>query len=114
MQWLDALADRPGRAAIKARLLRLEAENFEDCKSLCYGGLWNSRALRTARIDSTGDVRAGLAFDDDGLAEGLCQLCTDGARHHIGRAAWREGHEDSDRLGRPQWVFGLREYSLLA
>ena len=38
-QWLDALADRQGRAAIKARLLRLEAGNFGDCKPLRSGVL---------------------------------------------------------------------------
>ena len=36
-QWLEALTDRQGRAAIKARLLRLEAGNFGDCKPLRDG-----------------------------------------------------------------------------
>ena len=36
-QWLDALADRQGRSAIKARLLRLEAGNFGHCKPLRDG-----------------------------------------------------------------------------
>ena len=37
VQWLEALADRQGRAAIKARLLRLQAGNFGDCKPLRSG-----------------------------------------------------------------------------
>ena len=37
VQWLEGLADRQGRAAIKARLLRLQAGNFGDCKPLRAG-----------------------------------------------------------------------------
>ena len=36
-EWLDALADRNGRAAINARLLRVELGNFGDCKPLRKG-----------------------------------------------------------------------------
>ena len=36
-EWLDALADRNGRAAIRARLLRVELGNFGDCKPLRKG-----------------------------------------------------------------------------
>jgi len=36
-QWLEALSDRQGRAAIKARLLRVQAGNFGDCKPLRDG-----------------------------------------------------------------------------
>ena len=36
-QWLEALADRQGRAVIKARLLRLEAGNLGDLKPLREG-----------------------------------------------------------------------------
>ncbi len=38
-QWLDELADRQGRATIKARLLRVEAGNLGDCKPLRGGVL---------------------------------------------------------------------------
>ena len=36
-QWLEAMRDRQARAAIKARLLRLESGNFGDCKPLRDG-----------------------------------------------------------------------------
>lgn len=36
-EWLDTLADRNGRAAIRARLLRVELGNFGDCKPLRKG-----------------------------------------------------------------------------
>ena len=38
-EWLDALTDRNGRAAINARLLRVELGNFGDCKPLRKGVL---------------------------------------------------------------------------
>jgi putative addiction module killer protein len=36
-EWLDALADHRGRAAIRGRLLRVELGNFGDCKPLRSG-----------------------------------------------------------------------------
>ena len=53
-QWLEALADRRGRAAIKARLLRLEAGNFGDCKSLRDG-------VQELRIDKGPGYRVYLS-----------------------------------------------------
>ena len=50
VQWLEALADRQGRAAIKVRLLRLEAGNFGDCKPLRDG-------VQELRIDKGPDYR---------------------------------------------------------
>lgn len=37
IEWLNALADRNSRAAISARLLRVELGKFGDCKTLRNG-----------------------------------------------------------------------------
>ena len=53
-QWLEALTDRQGRAAIKARLLRLELGNFGDCKPLRDG-------VQELRIDKGPGYRVYLS-----------------------------------------------------
>lgn len=54
VQWLEGLADRQGRAAIKARLLRLQAGNFGDCKPLRAG-------VQELRIDKGPGYRVYLS-----------------------------------------------------
>jgi putative addiction module killer protein len=53
-KWLDALEDRQGRAAIRARLTRLEAGNFGDCKPLRDG-------VQELRIDKGPGYRVYLS-----------------------------------------------------
>ena len=64
-QWLDALADRQGRAAIKARLLCLEAGNFGDCKPLREG-------VQELRIDKGPGYRVYLSRQGPVLVLLLC------------------------------------------
>ena len=64
-QWLEALADRQGRAAIKARLLRLEAGNFGDCKPLRDG-------VQELRIDKGPGYRVYLSRQGPVLVLLLC------------------------------------------
>lgn len=53
-QWLEAMRDRQARAAIKARLLRLESGNFGDCKPLRDG-------VQELRIDKGPGYRVYLS-----------------------------------------------------
>lgn len=64
-QWLEALTDRQGRAAIKARLLRLEACNFGDCKPLRDG-------VQELRIDKGPGYRVYLSRQGPVLVLLLC------------------------------------------
>lgn len=65
VQWLDALTDRQGRAAIKARLLRLAAGNFGDCKPLRDG-------VQELRIDKGPGYRVYLSRQGPVLVLLLC------------------------------------------
>ena len=65
VQWLEALTDRQGRAAIKARLLRLEAGNFGDCKPLRDG-------VQELRIDKGPGYRVYLSRQGPVLVVLLC------------------------------------------
>ena len=65
VQWLEALADRQGRAAIKARLLRLQAGNFGDCKPLRSG-------VQELRIDKGPGYRVYLSRQGSVLVLLLC------------------------------------------
>ena len=56
-------------------------------------------ALDLRRADRAG--RAGPVVDHEGLVEALLQPGAERARHHVGGAARREGHQQRDRLGRP-------------
>ena len=64
-QWLESLGDRQGRAAIKARLLRLEAGNFGDCKPLRDG-------VQELRIDKGPGYRVYLSRQGPVLVLLLC------------------------------------------
>lgn len=64
-QWLDALPDRQARAAIKARLLRLEAGNFGDCKPVRDG-------VQELRIDKGPGYRVYLSRQGPVLVVLLC------------------------------------------
>ncbi len=64
-QWLEALTDRQGRAAIKARLLRLELGNFGDCKPLRDG-------VQELRIDKGPGYRVYLSRQGPVLVLLLC------------------------------------------
>ena len=64
-QWLEALPDRQGRAAIKARLLRLELGNFGDCKPLRDG-------VQELRIDKGPGYRVYLSRQGPVLVLLLC------------------------------------------
>ena len=65
VQWLEALTDRQGRAAIKARLLRLQAGNFGDCKPLRDG-------VQELRIDKGPGYRVYLSRQGPVLVLLLC------------------------------------------
>ena len=65
VQWLEGLADRQGRAAIKARLLRLQAGNFGDCKPLRAG-------VQELRIDKGPGYRVYLSRQGPVLVLLLC------------------------------------------
>lgn len=65
VQWLERLDDRQGRAAIKTRLLRLEAGNFGDCKPLRDG-------VQELRIDKGPGYRVYLSRQGAVLVLLLC------------------------------------------
>ena len=65
VQWLEALPDRQGRAAIKARLSRLQAGNFGDCKPLRDG-------VQELRIDKGPGYRVYLSRQGPVLVLLLC------------------------------------------
>lgn len=65
VQWLEGLADRQGRAAIKARLLRLQAGNLGDCKPLRAG-------VQELRIDKGPGYRVYLSRQGPVLVLLLC------------------------------------------
>ena len=65
VQWLEALTDRQGRAAIKARLLRLQAGNLGDCKPLRAG-------VQELRIDKGPGYRVYLSRQGPVLVLLLC------------------------------------------
>lgn len=87
-QWLESLGDRQGRAAIKARLLRLEAGNFGDCKTLRDG-------VQELRIDKGPGYRVYLSRQGAVLVLLLCGSDKDGQDAEIRRAIgylndWKE------------------------
>ena len=63
--WLDDLKDRRGRAAILARLARLELGNFGDCKSIGDG-------VSELRIPCGPGYRAYFGIDGPTLVVLLC------------------------------------------
>lgn len=65
VQWLEGLTDRQGRAAIKARLLRLQAGNLGDCKPLRDG-------VQELRIDKGPGYRVYLSRQGPVLVLLLC------------------------------------------
>ena len=65
VQWLEGLADRQGRAAIKARLVRLQAGNLGDCKPLRAG-------VQELRIDKGPGYRVYLSRQGPVLVLLLC------------------------------------------
>lgn len=65
VQWLEELPDRQGRAAIKARLTRLQAGNFGDCKPLRDG-------VQELRIDKGLGYRVYLSRQGPVLVLLLC------------------------------------------
>lgn len=78
-QWLAELEDRQARAAIKARLLRLEAGNFGDCKPLRDG-------VQELRIDKGPGYRVYLSRQGVVLVLLLCGSDKRGQRREITRA----------------------------
>ena len=64
-EWLEALKDAQGRARIRARLLRLEAGNFGDCKPLRDG-------VQELRIDHGPGYRVYLSRQATVLVLLLC------------------------------------------
>ena len=64
-QWIETLADQRGRAAIKARLLRVQAGNMGDCKPLRDG-------VQELRIDHGPGYRVYLSRQGPVLVLLLC------------------------------------------
>jgi putative addiction module killer protein len=64
-RWLETLTDMRGRAAIKARLLRLQAGNMGDCKPLREG-------VQELRIDHGPGYRVYLSRQGPVLVLLLC------------------------------------------
>ena len=64
-RWLEALADQRGRAAIKARLARVQAGNMGDCKPLRDG-------VQELRIDHGPGYRVYLSRQGPVLVLLLC------------------------------------------
>ena len=63
------------------------------------------------RGDTYPDIAAGAGpvLDDQRAADRFAQMGCDNARHDVGRAARREGHDDLDRaIGIVGGVHGLR------
>ena len=65
VQWLEAMEDKQGRAAIKARLLRVEAGNLGDCKPLRDG-------VQELRVDKGPGYRLYLSRQGPVLVLLLC------------------------------------------
>jgi len=63
--WLETLTDKRGRAAIKARLLRLQAGNMGDCKPLRDG-------VQELRIDHGPGYRVYLSRQGPVMVLLLC------------------------------------------
>ena len=64
-RWIETLADQRGRAAIKARLLRVQAGNMGDCKPLRDG-------VQELRIDHGPGYRVYLSRQGPVLVLLLC------------------------------------------
>ena len=64
-RWIETLADQRGRAAIKARLLRVQAGNIGDCKPLRDG-------VQELRIDHGPGYRVYLSRQGPVLVLLLC------------------------------------------
>lgn len=64
-RWLETLTDIRGRAAVKARLLRVQAGNFGDCKALRDG-------VQELRVDHGPGYRVYLSRQGSMLVLLLC------------------------------------------
>lgn len=64
-RWLETLADQRGRAAVKARILRVQAGNLGDCKPLRDG-------IQELRIDHGPGYRVYLSRQGPVLVLLLC------------------------------------------
>lgn len=92
VQWLEELGDRQARAAIKARLLRLEVGNFGDCKPLREG-------VQELRIDKGPGYRVYLSRQGAVL---VLLLCGSDKGHQTREIARAIGYlNDWEERGRP-------------
>lgn len=78
-KWLDDLQDRMGRAKIRARLARLEAGNFGDCKPLRDG-------VQEIRIDYGPGYRVYLSRQGPIMVLLLCGSDKSGQTREIEKA----------------------------
>ena len=91
-EWLQALRDRRARALILARLARIEAGNFGDCKSLREG-------VQELRVDYGPGYRVYLSRQGDVLVLLLCGSDKSGQGRAIARAV--EYLKDWKQRGKP-------------
>ncbi len=77
--WIDALPDRLARAKIRARLARVEAGNFGDCKPLREG-------VQELRIDYGPGYRVYLSRQGSVLVLLLCASDKSTQDREIGKA----------------------------
>lgn len=79
VHWLETLADRQGRAAIRARLARVQAGNLRDCKPLRDG-------VQELRVDHGPGYRVYLSRQGPVLVLLLCGSDKTGQRRMIEKA----------------------------
>lgn len=91
-EWLAALRDGTARARIRARLARVQAGNFGDCKPLREG-------VQELRIDHGPGYRVYLSRQGEVLVLLLCASNKAAQDRAIGQAV--EFLEDWKRRGRP-------------
>lgn len=77
--WLEALTDRLARAKIRARLVRVEAGNLGDCKSLREG-------VQELRIDYGPGYRVYLSKQGSVMVLLLCGSDKSDQEREIGKA----------------------------
>ena len=84
-EWFDGLEDRKTRAAVDARLLRLQRGNLGDCKAI-GGGVWE------LRIHFGSGYRVYFGQDGATLVVLLCGGGKSSQRRDIkrARALWRD------------------------